>query len=272
MKTAILLVLGALACGSVDDSHLFDDEARDEGDDVDVEAVIDEQGQDMFFLDNGDEPEVDDEGDIGTLEQGLSAPSLYGQNVSTSNRCVPGPGVTCAYPDDKIARYRFRASTCNSWWQTRVVESFAQFVSDVENFGGWDIKDPTAAGLADVYLDCGDAGGTAFGAAVCSLGSTKAHPAGGNYRKYSECVIKIDTAELESHGVWAGKSDAQRKKLARNVIMHEYLHTAGLGHHARDATNSAIMMAPMDLATTIQWDSLRLASATELGWMSSYVP
>lgn len=238
-----------------------------EFEDAPADAGVEDEGlrHDLSFPDAG----PDEEKSLGTLQQPLSSPVGYGTDHATGFRCIQGVGVTCVYPVDKVARYRFRASTCNNWWQTRVVEAWGSFLTQAEDAGGWDIQDPTPQGVADVYLDCGDAGGSNYGVTTCPLGSTFPNPGGGSYRLYSSCVIKIDNAHIEAMSGWSTKTDDQKQKMARNIILHEYMHSIGLGHVSSNPTGTALMVvAPHNT----WWNNLRFPSLFELGLIQGYVP
>lgn len=239
------------------DGYEFEDAPADAG------AADEGLGNDVSFPDAGADKS------LGTLQQGLSSPVGYGIDTATQTRCIQGVGVTCGYPSDKVARYRFRASTCNNWWQTRVVESFNSFLTQAEDAGGWDIQDPTPQGVADVYLDCGSAGGSAYGLTTCPLGATQPNPGGGSYRLYSTCVIKIDNTKIEAMAGWSGMTDAQKQKMARNIILHEYMHSVGLGHVTSNPNGTALMVvAPHNT----WWNNLRFPSTFELTLIQGYVP
>lgn len=264
-KLAIVFCVSALACASSDEQgQTFSDAGG-----VEIDSFDENLANDFVFT----ESEEAEDKQLGTVQQAISTPTGYGEDKSTGFRCTPGAGITCVYPKDKIARYRFRASTCNNWWQSRVVESFNSFVGHA-SAGGWSILDPTSSGRADVYLDCGDALSVNYGITVCNLGGTFSNPGGGSYRQYETCIIKIDNAEIEATPSWANKTDDQRKKMARDLILHEYMHSVGLGHVTDDFAGTALMMPSpgSPLSSSTWWNTLRFPTTAEINLIKNYVP
>ena len=209
--------------------------------------------------------------DIGQTTQAITVTPGYGTIDGTNGiRCVPQTGTVCKYPRDKDAYYRFKASTCSSWWQARVVSAWNDWLV-VDRDLGWTIRDPAPGGFADYYLSCQDAGSNNLGVFNPSdsvISGTEPN----RYKTHTTGTIYIDTAAIQALPEWSSKTDVQRQRFARNAIIHELFHSSGLGHPFSGEQPNSVMLGPGPTATSTWWTNLRYPTGTELGYIQDYVP
>jgi hypothetical protein len=125
-------------------------------------------------------------------------------------------------PQDKHIRYKFFASTCHEWWRARFVDAWNDFASLMENLE-WDISGESGGWDVTMVCDNNIGGGGNFqpsGTATLVDGSVIF--AGG--------TVRISVLNITDDTSWAGKTDVQRQRCARYFILHEYMHSVGLGH------------------------------------------
>lgn len=219
-----------------------------------------------------DESWFEEDVDIAQLMQNLTAASGYGTIVGTDGtRCPAGlSGDICRYPRDKDAYYRFRSSTCSSWWQSRVVEAWNDWLV-VDRDLGWTVRDPAPGGFADYYLECGDAGSNNLGYFSPKDSDIKGTEPE-KYVTHSTGLIKIDATDIQGVSTWSTRSDVERQRFARNVIIHELFHSSGLGHPLGGEQPGSVMRGPGAASTSTWWSGLKYPTGTELGWIEDYIP
>jgi hypothetical protein len=184
------------------------------------------------------DPEPDAVDELGQLEQPIYVPSGYGKYVN-SEPCQSAQG--CFVPDKKYIQAQFFASTCNNWWQTRMVTAFAEVEGYVDNLGDdWGMISP-GSGL--YVVRCGSVTGGDLGG--FSPSDTQSHSSG--LIQYNRGTIKINTAAVEGQSSWANATEAQRQRFAINLIKHEFGHLLGLPHEANTLLNNG--------ALTLWWNA-----------------
>ncbi len=238
MNRFITLALFALGCAGADNGELFDEPA-----DAGVEEPL----------------------ELGQTAQALTWPTGYGMlkttdTSSSGDRCWLSDSV-CMRPVSKTLRFKFIASSCNSWWQTRVVTAHARWRSML-SLRGWNIQDPDSSGNANYILRCGGASGHWGYFAPTGFSGPDS---GGDYT-YNSGGIRIDATKIDADT--AGKTSTEKTRNAENVVLHELLHSVGLGH-SDGLLYSAVMLQTSGAAS---FAGILLPTSTELSWLNSYTP
>lgn len=173
--------------------------------------------------------------ELGQVAQALTWPAGYGSRLNDHQRCYTVPAAGCSRAKFKTYRHRFFASTCTSWYQTRVLNAYNKFVAAVTPLG-WTILPPTSGGASDIQTRCDTTvtSGSQLGRFNIGIQTCSGSP---QLCAFETGAAYLHPNRLESHADWAGATAAEREIAVENVMLHEYLHSAGLGH----ASGSGIM-------------------------------
>jgi hypothetical protein len=216
---------------------------------IDEEGVMRIDGEDVDLYDQ----------DLVQYAQALTRPNGYGINHTNGTRC--SSTSNCDLPKDKTFSRRFLASTCSNWWQTRFVEADNDFLF-IDRDLDWTVNGPSGQ-FADFYWQCGTVGGSNNGIFQPTLSAQRAD---GSYT-WNSGWVTVDAAFTEAGSSWAGKTDVQRQRMARNIILHELMHSVGLGHATSALTN---LMHGADPVTWYQ--GLKYSNTDEINMLDNYVP
>jgi hypothetical protein len=269
MIRKILVLALLVGCGGVDNGDLFPEEP--EGD-AGIGQAEEEPG--LMFVERPQDFAAPD-GDIGVSEEALTRPGLYGaESTGTGGGDPGGGGYFCSVPwnwslcfvkQSKSIRLKFFASTCSSWWQTRVVEA-QNALNAAYNGIGWYWAGPSFDGSYEISVKCAAGNDGALGGVLITGGYTDTTVADGTIRKWNKGNMEISPANVEAQSGWASYSEAQKQRYARNLIKHEFGHTAGLGHN----TSASALMYPFAQSDYPNAD--KLYQSQEAGWLQNYVP
>ncbi len=280
MKSSLLALVLVLGCAGADvDQPLSCDEQLaagastcDELEDADAATVlpegdvlVDTEGSFAhitIMVDDGEAPE----GDIGTSEQALTIPNGFGTE-GNAVRCWSG--VNCAHTGTKTYQRNFKASTCDSWQQSRWVggeiRAMAATSSDGSSAGAtWSLSTGTKntfrcgtnAQAAAIHPSLNGA----IGVAVMTISNQT--------KKYVKGDIWIFPENMEAQSGWWGRSIGEVEKFYENAIQHEILHSMGLGH--TDSMGGSTLMQPSVSGSF--YSSWLTVSGTERNWFISYQP
>lgn len=249
-----LLAAFALACGSVDNGDLF--EPYEEGD-----AGV----------------------ELGQTAQALTRSGAFGIETDCGGDCegddplefrngakciVPWDTGYCNVPKKKSIRMGFQASTCSSWWQARFVAVNTTINADHAG-SGWQWAAPAFDGTTDAQIKCGvvpDGSGATGGQWPSAPWNDVSAFPNGTIRQWNKSNIVIDTVVIQGLADWASKTDAQRRRMAENIIRHEIYHMFGHGHSSVDNR----LMSPN--VSVGMYNSKYSLTSVELADMNAYVP
>lgn len=201
--------------------------------------------------------------ELGTLQQALTWPDGYGWRQSTGDRCYSSSGnhSGCVRQGTKRIRYGFQAGTCHTWWQTRFVEAHNDFLSLMTGLG-WDVSGPSNG--TDVEMSCNDGipGGGNF-----TPSNSVTQPDGSV--TFTDGNLYISVLHITDDTSWFGKSDVQRQRCARNFILHELMHTVGLGH---GGPTGHLMRGFSPSGLSSWYSNLKYPSTEENNWLADFQP
>jgi hypothetical protein len=184
---------------------------------------------------------------IGTLEQAVYLPSLYGTEATGGKTTCDSSwsGNECWVPNSKTFYVAFQAGTCSSWWQARFVDAWYEMLAEVDYLNSMIHEDATPwymGPVPEIFGEPAVAPGLIFnwrcqatdGQASFQPNSSNADSidAGGGktLKQYKGGTVRVDTPQIEADILWAASDDARRRRFARDIIRHELWHMFGHGH------------------------------------------
>lgn len=204
---------------------------------------------------------------------GAQSPGAGGGGIGGADCIVPWNWGLCFVAKRKDYRLKFYASTCNSWWQGRVVEAQAELNASNEAATGFGVENVTFDGTHEIEIRCGavPSGFVAYTELLPSWTDTLVSD--GTIRQYAKANTVIGNTIVEGASAWASATETQRRNIARNVIKHEMAHGFyGLGHVVNGG--NVLMQTAFQYTNPsgYAWASSLNITATEKSWLTSFVP
>lgn len=221
---------------------------------------------------------------IGTAEQAVYMPALYGIEGITDWQGHPDFGMQCAgqtpsevadnwciVPNSKTLKFSWTPSSCPTTGSFGVNEGFRRVVYDAtvywENemtLQGWNI----VGGGTDFVLKCETVAGTPMGHFQPGPSWDQIAAPYGTLGQYKNGKIGIDSADIMAFAnSLAPGSATARYNIAFNLVMHELWHLSGFGHSAAGAGPDIMSEAPDGT-----WVALKTMGAARLGRLDCYNP
>ena len=174
----------ALACGGTDEGY--------------EETVVLELGG-AELLGTGAEAEPEAEEEIGTADFALTLPDGYGLEGTNSGRCSGSWSGGCLVPKSRTQKLKMIiAAPSTDAIAQGAVGGRANLVTSL-NSRGWTVTD-TTGGDSTITVSTESFPGTAFLQTAYTTNSLdESAGTGGTVRKYSKCVVKVDTGDTEAH-------------------------------------------------------------------------
>lgn len=168
---------------------------------------------------------------LGTSEQAVWVAGGYGARQDGLRCDALNSGEWCSAPRNTTPiRFKFYASTCSPWWQTRVVEVWNELAPKLAN-AGWDIQGPTSGGSFNYAIKCGPIATGAYGQFAPEVkGNMDCDDFyNGEFCRHDKGTVWFNTAKIET-GPFTAQSETNKQRWGRNEIRHEMGHVFGLGH------------------------------------------
>lgn len=215
-----------------------------------------------IIVDDGAPPS----GDLGTSQQALTIPNGFG---TTGNALRCWSGVNCAHTGTKTYQRNFKAATCDAWQQSRWVggeiRAMAATSQDGSSGGAtWSLsagtKNTFRCGTNAQAIAIHSSLDGAIGVAVMTISNAT--------KKYTKGDIWIFPENFHKLSGWSGRSIGEVEKFYENAILHEVLHSMGLGH--TDSMGGSTLMQPS--VSSQFYASFLTVSGTERNWFIDYQP